>query len=131
LYLENAVPELNKQSGGHPQLTQHLASKALERIRKADRKTFDAQDIQKAGEDLLAENDHLFTTIFQMIDQYRIPRIFIKQVSDGNMKFTRLKRDILRAEQIGIIKNEGGMCRLRSPLIAKALDYYYGDGEQK
>lgn len=124
VFFDDAIERVHEFSGGHPQLVQHLSAIAHQLMTKEQRKTIDAHDIQRAADSLVEQNTPLFSSTFQRMDAQGIHRGDVERLSAGDVPFTRLRREVLIAEQVGIIKGVDGVCRIRNPLIRRVLDHW-------
>lgn len=120
-FFDDALAAIHRLSGGHPRLVQHLAALALQRMAKEERKSVDRHDVENAAKRLIEQNDHLFATTLELLDRHDVSREFLDKVQSEEVPFTRLRADVLTAEQVGIIRGENGTCRLRNPLFADLL----------
>ena len=121
-FFEDAAAAVHRLSGGHPRLVQHLAALAYARMNKEERKSVDRHDVEQAAKRLIEQNDHLFATTLELLERHGVTREFLDKVQSEDVPFTRLRADVLTAEQVGIIRGEAGVCRLRNPLFADLLN---------
>ena len=116
---ENAQVRLYNETGGHPQLLQHLCYIMVETALAEKKKKLREKDIDKAIETLVVENDNL-RTLKKEIETNKILENVVRRILN-NEDVEYMAYQDLSITGTGPIARNGNYCKIRNNLYKKMI----------
>ncbi len=107
--------EVHRATGGHPYFTQLVAEKLAA-----------GGTIDDIVDQVVRVEDRNLPHVFHAVHDRGLNRILRRLAADERVSFSRSDDDVAVLELIGVVRDDAGVCRVRSPIQLEAVRRRYG-----